>query len=279
MILVVNADDAGVDRARNEGILDAARRGVVRSASLLVGFPAAAEFAERARRLEGLGVGLHANFTEGVPLVKGHATLAGRDGRFLGKEELLRRARAGLLDTREARRELEAQLERCASFGLKPTHVDGHNHAHLHPGIAEALLAVVPPGAWVRVPGRDATCPAPLQHIPELAARAEALGFSRYRRADCVTGLDLREGYGVPDLLALLAQARGGIVELVTHPGGCDSASVAFSALAGRERERATLCDPALIHALSARGIGLANFRDVSGASQGGCAPRRAAGE
>ncbi len=279
MILVVNADDAGVDRARNDGILEAARRGVVRSASLLVGFPAAADFAERSRRVEGLAVGLHANFSEGEPLVKGHTTLAGPDGRFLGKEQLLRRARAGAIDPAEARRELEAQLERFASFGLEPTHVDGHNHAHLHPGIAEAMLEVLPPGTWVRLPGRGTSCPAPLHRIPEFAARAAALGFLRFRRADCVTGLAALEGYGVADLLALLAQARGGIVELVTHPGACDAASVPFSALSARERERATLCDPALFSALAARGIRLASFCDVSGASQQGCAPDRAAGE
>ena len=41
MILVVNADDAGVDPARNRGILRAASKGLVRSASVLVNSSAA----------------------------------------------------------------------------------------------------------------------------------------------------------------------------------------------------------------------------------------------
>src|SRR2546427_338704 len=109
MILVVNADDAGVDRGRNRGILRASREGLVRSASVLVNFDAAKEFVEQARELDALGIGLHANFTEGPPLVKGHRSLIGANGSFLGKQELLRRGMAGLVDEREATRELEEQ--------------------------------------------------------------------------------------------------------------------------------------------------------------------------
>lgn len=254
-VLVVNADDAGVDAARNRGILRAARAGAVRSASLLVGFPAAADFVAGGREVPGLAIGLHANFTEGTPLVRGHRTLAGPDGRFLGKAELLRRAEAGFVDPREARRELLAQLEACRALGFEPSHVDGHNHAHLFPGIAEALLETLPERFWVRVP-LDAPAPAPLRHVPGLAARALALGFAKFRRADRVIGLDLMEGYAADDVVTRLGE---GVTELVVHPGEVDAASVPFSASPARAREVEALC------ALPARlsDVRIASFREA----------------
>ena len=153
--LVVNADDAGVDSARNRGILYAFKWGIVRSASVLSGWPSSAEFVKAARAVRGpagerIDLGLHLNVTEGVPLVSGHTTLVGSDGKFLGKFELWKRALNGQIDPAEARREVRAQLDWLDRHGAKVSHLDGHNHAHLLPGIAEAVGEETPPGLWVR---------------------------------------------------------------------------------------------------------------------------------
>jgi predicted glycoside hydrolase/deacetylase ChbG (UPF0249 family) len=285
VILVANADDAGVDVPRNAGILDAARRGIVRSASLLAGFPAAEDFVARARG-SGIGIGLHANFTEGRPLVAGHRTLAGEDGLFLGKRELCRRALAGLIDEREARRELEAAWHRMAALGVRPAHVDGHNHAHLFPGISDAIPQVVPEGTWVRRPRglRHAFGPEDARALlagadpyssPGLLAAAlwnlvvdldSRASWAKLRSADRFEGLTLPRGYGADDLIAVLVEAHASgadVVELMAHPGEPAAGSVPFSSSEDRRREVEALADPRVLRAVEERGIRLASFAEV----------------
>src|SRR5215207_1757883 len=79
--LIVCADDFGRDVAVNEAVEIAHRDGVLSTASLMVAAPAAADAVERARRLPGLGVGLHLVLVDGVPVLP-LGGLVRRDGRF-----------------------------------------------------------------------------------------------------------------------------------------------------------------------------------------------------
>jgi predicted glycoside hydrolase/deacetylase ChbG (UPF0249 family) len=58
-MLIITADDLGLSRAVTKGVLEAHRRGVVRSAGLLVTYPASPEAAAEARLERDLEVGLH----------------------------------------------------------------------------------------------------------------------------------------------------------------------------------------------------------------------------
>ena len=120
--LITTADDFGASPEVNEAVIQAHREGVLRFASLMVDAPAAAEAAQAARALPGLGVGVHLVLCEAQPAAWG-LRLAG---------------------DREARRELEvrmnAQVERFLSLGLVPTHLDSHFNAHVHPAAFPAAL-------------------------------------------------------------------------------------------------------------------------------------------
>jgi chitin disaccharide deacetylase len=88
---IVNADDLGMTPAVNEGIFAAHQHGIVTSASLMVGRPAAAAAAEELAEHPNLAVGLHLE--------------AGDDCRF--------------------------QLDRFRELvGRDPTHLDSHKHVH-----------------------------------------------------------------------------------------------------------------------------------------------------
>ncbi len=274
MILVVNADDAGVDPPRNNGILRAAKEGIVRSASLLVNFEAARGFVEAARSIPGLGIGLHLNVTEGRPLVGGHRSLVGAGGRFLGKHEVYRRAAAGLVEAREARREIEAQWSRLEAWGVRPTHLDGHNHAHLFPGIAGAVAEAIPAGTWVRRPppgNSDAPLPAKpyanpavrVAALSALSARALSAGWLKFKATSRFEGVTLPRGYGPEDLIGLLDSFtcdENDVIELMTHPGERCDGSVRFSASPDREREVASLTHPSVLAFARAEGIRLESF-------------------
>jgi chitin disaccharide deacetylase len=111
--LVVNADDFGASAGVNRGVAEAHRRGIVTSASLMVGMPGSELAARLARESPALSIGLHAWFGDG------------------------RRAPAAdLSDPAACRASLDAQLIRFMDLmGRPPTHLDSHHHVHTHPSL------------------------------------------------------------------------------------------------------------------------------------------------
>ena len=109
--LIVNGDDFGASHGINLGIVEAHRRGVLTSTSLMVDPPASVEAARLASEHPGLGVGLHVVMPEsnGAP----------------------------------ADAEIERQLQRFTELtGRAPTHIDSHHHVHHGDGLLPAFLAV-----------------------------------------------------------------------------------------------------------------------------------------
>jgi len=110
--LVVNGDDFGSCAGVNRGIVEAHRRGIVTSASLMVGMPGSEEAAHLARGCPALSVGLHVQFDGG------------------------RRESVDLADTAACRDSLNAQLTLFMELmGGSPTHLDSHHHVHTRPGL------------------------------------------------------------------------------------------------------------------------------------------------
>jgi chitin disaccharide deacetylase len=108
--LIVNADDFGASAGVNRGIVEAHRRGIVTSASLMVGMPGSEEAARLARDCPALSVGLHVQLEgRGVPGVD-------------------------LADSAACRESLNAQLIGFTELmGCPPTHLDSHHHVHIRP--------------------------------------------------------------------------------------------------------------------------------------------------
>jgi len=101
-VLIVTADDFGISRGVNRGIVEAHRAGILTSTSLMVNRPASAEAADVGRACPALSVGLHleldADTREDVPTA------------------LLR------------------QLDRFGHLvGAPPTHLDSHHDVHRNP--------------------------------------------------------------------------------------------------------------------------------------------------
>jgi hopanoid biosynthesis associated protein HpnK len=141
--LIVNADDLGWTEGVNRGILEAFQHGIVTSASLIANGAAFAGGVAAARSAPGLGVGVHLNLSDGPPLAnpKTVTTLLNKNGEFAGGPErlLLRRARRGLLLT-EVETEWDAQIRKVRDAGIATTHLDGHKHVHMLPGLFEIVL-------------------------------------------------------------------------------------------------------------------------------------------
>jgi len=141
--LIVNADDLGWTDGINRGIVEAFHHGIVTSTSLLANGAGFAGGVEAARSAPGLGVGVHLNLSDGPPIADRETvtTLLNMNGELAGGPEslLLRRVRRGLL-LDEVENEWDAQIQKVRDAGIAPTHVDGHKHVHMLPGLFEIAL-------------------------------------------------------------------------------------------------------------------------------------------
>ena len=141
--LIVNADDFGLSASVNAGIVRAHALGIVTSTTLLATGAAFDEAVAMARRYPALGVGVHLDLVEGRPRCAPSQvpSLLSSAGTFVGgTPALASRAFRGRLAYRELVLELVAQIARVVDAGIRPTHVDTHQHAHCLPVVCAAVL-------------------------------------------------------------------------------------------------------------------------------------------
>ncbi|MGH7029235.1 MAG: hopanoid biosynthesis-associated protein HpnK, partial [Stellaceae bacterium] len=229
---MVCADDFGLDPAVNEAVEEAHRHGILSTASLMVGAPAAADAVARARGLPGLRVGLHLVLVDGRPMLPPAeiAALVGGDGEF---DRNMARAGLRFLLLPQARhqlaREIRAQFEAFHATGLALDHVNAHKHFHLHPSIAALILAIGRDYGMkaVRVPAEPVAAlrrafpgeryPTPLYRpwVERLRRRLRRAGLTVN---DHVFGLAWSGGMTEDRVWRLLPQLPDGVSEIYFHP-------------------------------------------------------------
>jgi predicted glycoside hydrolase/deacetylase ChbG (UPF0249 family) len=115
--LIVNGDDFGASRGINRGIIEAHRRGILTSTSLIVTTPWSEEAALLSRATPALSVGLHVHLTQ--------------------QRELY----AGLVDGDGIRAEIQRQVLRFQELmGRPPSHLDSHHNTHRDPRLLPHFL-------------------------------------------------------------------------------------------------------------------------------------------
>jgi predicted glycoside hydrolase/deacetylase ChbG (UPF0249 family) len=252
MKLIVNADDFGYSESISAGIVRAHRDGIVTATTLMTNAPHTKGAAKLARAIPTLDVGVHLvlSFDRPTGDVSRCRSLVDSDGRFFRPKELMSRH----IVREEALAEYRAQYEKARELlGREPTHVDTHHWVHDHPALEWAI------GQLARETGAAARI-----HSDEQRDRLRARGV---RTPDHFVREFQHEGkVGVDSLLALLERIdeKGGVVELMCHPGEPDEALAKRSGYA-RERatELATLTDPRVRAKVNDIGILLTTFADL----------------
>jgi hopanoid biosynthesis associated protein HpnK len=277
--LIVNADDFGYTTGVNRAIVSAHRTGIVTSTSLMANGKAFPDAVERWKENPSLDVGCHVNFVEGRPVSAPEKVphLVNSAGEFHGLARFGLRLATGRVPEQEMERELSAQIETILAAGIIPSHVDTHQHIHLHPLVAAVVERVgkrygigwirrvcencLPPwreGAWSRraVATLSNLLAAPLQR------QADGHGL---RTPDAFSGFVLTGRLSAGALQATLALLPEGVTELMCHPGYCDPelSAAATSLKQQREVEFRTVADGCWTGWLKQRGIELTNFRDL----------------
>ena len=253
MTLVVTADDLGLSPGVTKGILESHRRGVVRSASLVVTFAAAEEAAALARAEHDLEVGLHLDLVGGGPIADPASipSLCDDDGRFHPLAEFARRLAIGRIRAHELAAEVRAQVALARRWGVPALAWDSHRHVHLMPPVARVVSRVareegvrwVRRGTAPRWPGAKGAAIHAASLLSALAYRGIA-GNAWY--VDLTGSRPRLDATG----LALLP-AYGRLGEIGAHPGYVDAELRRVDpVLAEREADLALLTDPLVRAAL-----------------------------
>ena len=285
--LIVNADDLGWTEGVNRGIAEAHRKGLVTSTSLLANGHAFESALEVARTNPELGVGVHLNLSDGPPtapassvsgLLNGTGKLEG------GPESWLLRIASRSLSAEEVEREWDAQIRKVRDAAIQPTHLDGHKHVHMLPGLFDVALRLAKRHGIraVRVSHeesklRSALSSARDQHpgvvlkqgvqarglkllardAKEMADRA-GVATTDYFCGIAQTGVLTREG-----VAQLLSNLPEGTTELMCHPGYADEElrRTGTRLQESRQTELEILTDAEIRKLVASKGIRLINYR------------------
>ena len=280
--LILNADDFGLTKGVNDGIVRAHREGILTSATLMANGPAFDDAVAHALANPSLGVGCHLVLVggecvappHGIPsLADSHGWLPASLGTFVA------RVSAGAIRRADIERELSAQIEKIRRAGISPTHLDTHKHTHAHPRVLEALgrVAQVTGITRIRKPIerlRDSWAGgAPVkQLVAASAARTISLRFRALSRKYGLSspqnflGLASTGGLSPAALRRLIDTLPDGQTEIMLHPGICDADLAETGSRLQRERELEmnALLDPEVKRCVTEQGIELITYRQLA---------------
>ena len=141
--LIINADDFGLHPLINKGIIKGHSEGIITSTSLMPSAPYFDEAVQLAKANPSLGVGIHLTLVGGVKpaCTSGVNSLLTADGVFAEDYTVFaKKWYTGSIKKNELVKELETQIEKVLAAGIKPTHIDSHQHMHVLPGIAGIVV-------------------------------------------------------------------------------------------------------------------------------------------
>jgi predicted glycoside hydrolase/deacetylase ChbG (UPF0249 family) len=269
--LILIADDYGISPGVSAGIRQLAEKQRLSGTGVMATMPSWPGEAASLRELHGkIAVGLHFTLTDQVPL--GTSPKLAPNGKFMPVGKLLLAGITGNIPRQEVADQLERQLDSFEKhFGAPPDFIDGHQHAHIFPGIWPSVLEVFgrrvdPAECWLRdcrdfrLRRRGQAFKAGVIAILSRAASNAA----RDRKVRSNRGFSGFYDYGAGDLakyfLTMLRDTNDGHCMMV-HPGHADDILRSVDSLTDpREQELAFLLGEEFPRQLAQAGFVLAGL-------------------
>lgn len=129
-VLMVHADDLGMSHSVNVASIEALKKGMVTSGSIMVPCPWFPEIAAYAKQHPELDLGLHLTLTSEWKYLRWRPVASPEKVKgLLDPEGFMWRSEVDTAKNatpQEIETEIRAQIERAIAFGIKPTHLDTH---------------------------------------------------------------------------------------------------------------------------------------------------------
>ena len=251
--------------------------GVVTNATLLANC-ADSERAGKHARERNKACGLHLNLTDEYPLSTSEhiSSLLEGNGMFLSNKKLRKALDTGEVKKEHLEREIRAQVEWCLDVYGSPSHVDGHDHIHIHPQVAVALIPVLERYGirFVRIPLEEPLPPfgyivsdAELENARSINVSAkEAREMYRaygIESTDHFRGLTLAGNASLKNLRHIIGRLPEGTTEIMVHPGSACTYGTPFDLDPQRQTELRMLLDLSIPEELAEREIILCSYADL----------------
>lgn len=136
MKIIFNADDFGLSKGVNEGILHCYQTGAITSSSLMTNTLFFDDAVALIHEHQLPNIGLHVNLTEFKSILPSHKTIVDGQGNFMRNI-----ADSKQIDYTEVYAEIEAQYQKALYAGVKITHLDSHHHVHMSYALRKPFIA------------------------------------------------------------------------------------------------------------------------------------------
>lgn len=258
--LLVNADDFGLARDVNQGIVEAHRAGILTATTLMATGAAFEDAVRLAKENPSLDVGCHLVLVGAPPFPDTVPGLAAAIG--LGRVRIYE--------------ELVTQVRRIVDAGLRPTHLDTHKHTHLLPPVLAAVARIseefgIP---WVRRPFDFPLQPGGTGWGRRAVSGALGMARGRFERVlarhgcrstDHFAGFQITGRVTAAAVADLIRSLPEGSTELMCHPGFCTEELRALRTRLkeSREEELHALTAPEVRKALDEAAVEMSGYREL----------------
>lgn len=241
--LIINADDFGLCKGINHGIIDAHTFGMLKSTTLMITMDEVAHALSLAKQYLDLKIGLHLNACLGYPLT---ATMCVNE---LGKMMKITKKNQQLFTEEVVYQEFKAQYEKFIELvGKKPTHFDSHLlSTDTLPTIRAAAIRLA----------KETNLP--VRNIQVIGVSVPFVWYSSLGiEVDTYTGLDY-----IYDYIEEIKKHE--VVELMVHPAYVDTYIMKNSSWnMMRLHDLDSLVDPKLREFLDSHGISFTDFEEIN---------------
>ncbi len=273
-VVIFHVDDSGMSHDSNMGTIEAMEKGVATSTSIMFPCPWVPEFVHYWKKHPGLDVGVHVTLTSEWNEY--------RWGPVAGKKAV-----PGLVDEEgclwddvprvmfkaspdEVETEIRAQVDRCVSMGMKPTHLDSHmgtvfaNFAfferYLKVGIEMGIPVMLPGGHMEYIQKEN----------PLMLDLARQMGKKAWDAGLPVLD-DVNTGGGAKSpadkkgqIIEFLHNVKPGVTQFIVH---CTKPSEIFQFISGsggmRLAETQAMCDPDIRKAVEEEKIIITTWKEL----------------
>ena len=141
-LIVINADDFGLNDHTVEWTIKGFECGALTSATIMAGMPATDKAVEYAKAHPQFSFGFHFYLVDETPMCKAEeipSMIDPKTGKLWQTRKFILRNFAGLIKVEDLKREMRAQYLAIKNAGVPISHVDGHGHNHRLPQSIKAL--------------------------------------------------------------------------------------------------------------------------------------------